>query len=185
MQRARRRLEGVSSHVHTVPSSTAAASAPAPPAPHVHALRVVVCGFTQEVASMNPRPSTIADFTRHWGGAVHLPADAEAVFAGWPGAKPVELVRTYSAGGPSAGVLEQASFEMMAEELVTAVRAAAAAGPVDGVYFAQHGAMAAAEESDPEGYLLEAVRAVVGASVPIVITLDLHGVVTPVSSHQH
>ena len=67
----------------------------------------------------------------------------------------------------------------MASELIDAVRTAASDGPVDGVYFAQHGAMGASEEHDPEGYLLEAVRGVVGDCVPIVITLDLHGVVTP------
>ena len=93
--------------------------------------------------------------------------------------RPSCSARTYGAGGPSAGVLEQASFELMASELIDAVRTAASAGPVDGVFFAQHGAMGASEEHYPEGFLLEEFRTVVGDSVPIVITLDLHGVVTP------
>jgi len=56
---------------------------------------------------MNPIPSTVADFGRNWGAAVSLPPEAREVFASHPGGA-VVLVPTYSAGGPSAGVLEQA-----------------------------------------------------------------------------
>ena len=38
--------------------------------------------------------------------------------------------------------------------------------------------MAATDELDPEGALLEAVRAIVGPAVPIVVSLDLHGILT-------
>ena len=38
--------------------------------------------------------------------------------------------------------------------------------------------MVAADELDPEGRLLEATRAIVGEDVPIVVSLDLHGVLT-------
>ena len=67
----------------------------------------------------------------------------------------------------------------MDPRVFSSVFKAAEVGPVHGVLFSQHGAMGASEEHDPEGYLLEHVRAVVGPGVPIVITLDLHGVVTP------
>ena len=162
-----RRLAAIGAHV--APRSAAAAAG--------SGYRVLVCGMTQEIATMNPVPSTVEDFGRSWGDDVHLAPEARAVFAEHPAR--IELVPTYSAGGPSAGVLDQASFELMAAELLAEVRKAAEAGPVDGVFFPQHGAMGASEEHDPEGYLLEHVRAVVGPGVPIVITLDLHGVVTP------
>jgi hypothetical protein len=47
------------------------------------------------------------------------------------------------------GWREQASFELMAAELVRAVAEAAAAGPVDGVYFSQHGTIIAAPAVQP------------------------------------
>ena len=46
------------------------------------------------------------------------------------------------------------------------------------VYFSLHGAMAAEDELDPEGRLLEITRAAVGPDVPIVISMDLHGIPT-------
>lgn len=48
------------------------------------------------------------------------------------------------------------------------------AGPVDAVYIANHGAMVATDSHDPDGDLIAAVRAQVGAQVPLVVTLDLH-----------
>ena len=133
---------------------------------------------------MNPIRSTLEQFYRRHGQDVQhgspfepVPAEAAAVFA----AADVELVPLYSAGALTAtGTLEQDAFEVMAEELSQACREVVASNPqVDGVFFMQHGASGATIENDPEGALLERVRAVVGETVPIVITLDLHGVVTP------
>lgn len=130
---------------------------------------------------MNPVPSTIDDFGRQWGEDISYEGGylggAQSIFDAHPAT--IDLVKTYSAGGPSAGVLEQRSFEMMAAELTAAVKDAADAGAVDGVFFAQHGAMGASVEHDPEGFVLEELRKIVGPRVPIVITLDLHGIVTP------
>jgi microcystin degradation protein MlrC len=53
-----------------------------------------------------------------------------------------------------------------------------AALPVDGVFLALHGAMAADGENDLTGALLELVRNSVGPNVPIVGTLDLHANIT-------
>ncbi len=44
---------------------------------------------------------------------------------------------------------------------------------------ALHGAMVSETEDDAEGALLEALRGVLGASVPILVTLDLHANATP------
>lgn len=49
---------------------------------------------------------------------------------------------------------------------------------VDGVYLSCHGSMVAEDSDDPEGELAEAVRKRVGSSVPIAMSLDLHGNVT-------
>ena len=48
------------------------------------------------------------------------------------------------------------------------------AGPLDGVYIANHGAMLTTEHQDPDGEIFAMVRRVVGPEVPVVATLDLH-----------
>ena len=50
--------------------------------------------------------------------------------------------------------------------------------PLDGVYLDLHGAMVTEHYEDGEGELLRRVRQVVGAEVPVVISLDLHANVT-------
>jgi microcystin degradation protein MlrC len=53
-----------------------------------------------------------------------------------------------------------------------------AATGVEGMYFSMHGAMAADGELDPEGYLLTETRKILGPDKPLVISLDLHGIMT-------
>ena len=49
---------------------------------------------------------------------------------------------------------------------------------MDAAYFALHGAMAADNENDPEGYFLAEVRKILGPKTPIVASFDLHGIIT-------
>src|SRR4029079_8345196 len=88
----------------------------------------------------------------------------------------IELVPTYSAKAiTSAGTLASADFARMAKEFLDALKSVP---PVDGVYFAMHGAMGAENEDDPEGYLLQEARKILGEDLPIVVSLDLHGILT-------
>jgi microcystin degradation protein MlrC len=52
------------------------------------------------------------------------------------------------------------------------------ASPLDGVLLSLHGAMVSATFPDADGELLRRVRSIVGATVPVVATLDLHANVT-------
>jgi len=49
-----------------------------------------------------------------------------------------------------------------------------AALPLDAIYICEHGAAITTEMQDPDGEVFERVRAIVGAGVPIVATVDLH-----------
>ena len=75
---------------------------------------------------------------------------------------------------PSAHVTEEA-FEritaMMCEDL-------AAHAPFDGVFLDLHGAMVVEHYEDGEGEILRRVREVIGADVPLVVSLDFHANVT-------
>src|SRR5690606_7387356 len=46
--------------------------------------------------------------------------------------------------------------------------------PLDAVYICEHGAAITTEEDDPDGEVFQMVRSIVGPSVPIVATIDLH-----------
>ena len=50
-----------------------------------------------------------------------------------------------------------------------------AAGPVEAVYVANHGAMIATDRDDPDGEIIALAREIAGPAARIVVTLDLHG----------
>ena len=74
-------------------------------------------------------------------------------------------------GGPLAA----GCYAQLKTELLDRLRAAL---PVDGVLLPLHGAATVEGLGDPEGDLIKAVREIVGAGIPIVVTLDLHAHVT-------
>jgi microcystin degradation protein MlrC len=71
----------------------------------------------------------------------------------------------------ASGPVEHGFFLEVVEEHASRLRAAL---PVDGVFLSLHGGAIGTGEDDPEGVILERVRAIVGPSVPILATLDLH-----------
>jgi microcystin degradation protein MlrC len=84
---------------------------------------------------------------------------------------PWEPVPVLLMGAEPGGPIEQGFFESTLAEMERRLRAA---GPLDGVYVSNHGAMCATGSLDPDGDQFRLVRAVVGPRVPIVVTLDLH-----------
>ncbi len=73
------------------------------------------------------------------------------------------------------GAVEAATAKRMLETFEEQLRIA---GPLDGVCLVLHGAMAAEDDPDFSGALLERVRHAVGSDVPIVGTFDLHANLT-------
>lgn len=88
----------------------------------------------------------------------------------------IHVVPLLSARAGSAGPLSADGWKQLSYQFLQAL--VAYKGPVDGIYFSMHGAMASDTELDPEGALLDLTRECVGENVPIVISLDLHGVLT-------
>ena len=142
-------------------------------------IRILIVECMQEISSFNPRQSTIQDFKLLCGGDLLGRRGSNSYLGGALAAfdeAGVEVVPTISATAPSAGVLEAASWDRLRRAILAAVEADKSG--IDGIYFSLHGAMGAENEHDPEGALLEAVRVMVGPHVPIVISLDLHGIYT-------
>lgn len=146
--------------------------------------RVLVAGCKQEVASFNPVAGRYADFAVAEGEALFAahrgkPTEVGGALAVLEGREGLAVAPAYGAHGvTSGGELLAGDWARLAGELVGALGRAAADGAVDGVYVALHGAMAAEGEPDPEGHLLGEARRVFGERVPIVVSLDLHGLPT-------
>ncbi|ABC22144.1 M81 family metallopeptidase [Rhodospirillum rubrum] len=155
--------------------------------PSATAPRLIIAGFLHETNTFGPRKADYAAF-EDGGGWPRLCDGAdilttmrgvnvgicgfieEAEARGWS-LCPIQ----WCAASPSAPVTRDA-FERIAGRIVEGIRAA---GPVDGVYLDLHGAMVAEHVDDGEGELLARVRAVIGTETPLVVSLDLHGNVTP------
>ena len=143
--------------------------------------KILIAGCKQEVATFNPKASGYHDFVVLTGNAMLAANDgvqtevagALQVFNAEPG---LTVAPAYNAQAiTSGGVLASADFERLAREFLDAVKRQRDA---DGIYFCLHGAMAAHNEDDPEGYLLLETRRIVGRNTPIVVSLDLHAVLT-------
>ncbi len=96
----------------------------------------------------------------------------------------VAFIKTMNATGPwepvpvlhyesqPKGPVDQAFFDACLDNIERRLRDA---GPVDGVFIANHGAMTATGGTDPDGEMYARVREFVGPDAAIIGTLDLHG----------
>ncbi|MBA3414353.1 MAG: M81 family metallopeptidase, partial [Chloroflexia bacterium] len=145
-------------------------------------MRVAIAELKQETNTFVPRPTTLADFrTWHlWTGdeVVAGSAGTNVEVAGFldvlgeAGIEPVPILATFAISG---GRVEPETYHRLRDDLLTGL---AAAGLVDGVLLALHGAMVTTAEDDPDGETIAAVRAAIGPAVPLVVTLDLHANLT-------
>lgn len=86
-----------------------------------------------------------------------------------------EIVPVFSGWAVSYGRITTTDFHGLVKEITDGLRAA---GPVDGVLLALHGAWAAEGIDSADGFVLQAVRQQLGPQVSVVITLDLHANLT-------
>jgi microcystin degradation protein MlrC len=146
-------------------------------------VRIAIGSIIQEGNTFAPTPTDLEAFAADflWYGEELLGGyrDMRVEVAGFlqvlkdAGATPVPLLAAHAcAGGP----LTRATMDHLVGELVERLRTAL---PLNGVLLSLHGAMVVEDESDAEAEILAAVRAVVGESVPIAASLDLHGHITP------
>ncbi len=149
--------------------------------------RVALLGMILE-SNRFAKPADRADFdSLTWleGEALMREARAEtpslatefaAFVAAMDATGPWEAVPCLLAASHPAGPV---TAEILAEVVERNAALLGGAGPLDAVYICNHGAMVAEGEDDPDGALIERVRAVLGPDVRIVVTLDLHGNISP------
>ena len=147
-------------------------------------------GFQHETNTFAPSKANFEDFARAgaWPGLTRGEALFEAVAGvNIPIAGFVDQARalghrlaplSWCQATPSAEVTE-AAFERIAGKLLDDLQTLVSVGGLDAVYLDLHGAMVTEHLEDGEGELLRRVRAVIGADLPVVASLDLHANVTP------
>ena len=148
-------------------------------------MRIFVAGFQHETNTFAPTRADWAAFESgsafpafsHGAamlerlGATSLPMGGfirEARRRGW-----TLQPSAWAGASPSAQVARDA-FERIAEHIV----GDAARGGFDAVYLDLHGAAVAEHVDDAEGELLQRLRAVIGPTMPLLASLDLHANVT-------
>ncbi len=142
--------------------------------------RILIAECIQEISSFNPKPSAYANFRIQRGDGVLVQRGEESAIGGalkfFDERPEIEIIPAYSAEAESAGLLSAVGWKHLATEFLDSV--AARIDEADAIYVSMHGAMAADGELDPEGFLLERIRDLAGPTKPLVISLDLHGILT-------
>ena len=145
--------------------------------------RVGIAGFLHESNTFLSVPTTIAHFEQasltrgeallqRWSGSRHeLGGFLEG--AQLHGFLPVPLLATFAV--PS-GTIEGEAFEELIGTMVDDLRSAL---PLDALLVALHGATVSEHFPDADGEVLRRLRGVLGPTVPMIMTLDLHANVSP------
>ncbi|MEO8805996.1 MAG: M81 family metallopeptidase [Burkholderiaceae bacterium] len=148
-------------------------------------MNVFVAGFHHETNTFAP---SVADWAAFECGAGYPSyARGEAMlqkmrgtstslggFAQAAGERGWSLLPSVWAGAMPSNRVTAPAFARICDEIVADMQS----GGFDAVYLDLHGAAVAVGADDAEGALLERIRAVVGPSMPIVASLDLHANVT-------
>ncbi len=146
-------------------------------------MRIAIASLMQESNSFSPLPTTVATFESYYvyRGAEILTryGDARTEVPGFlavlkqAGAEPVPLLAAYAA---ASGTVTRAAFDALVGEMEERLRAA---GPVDGLLLALHGALVVEDQPDGDGEIIERMRRLLPPGMPVGVSLDLHGHLTP------
>jgi len=145
-------------------------------------VRFFLARFSHETNTFSPLPTGRQEFEARdlrWRGEVLESYRGTGTCLGGmievAAAHSVTLVPSVAASAAPAGRVTADFYAEIRARLLADLRAC---GALDGVLLDLHGAMVPEGLEDGEGDLLRAVRAVVGPSVPIAVTLDFHANVT-------
>jgi len=141
--------------------------------------RVLIAEVKQETSTFNPMPTFYDEFRIYTGEAIfsayrRTKTELSGAFDIFDEDGRIELVPTVAADCVSGGPIATPDLDRVLSEIEAAVREQS---NIDAAYLCLHGAMAGADEGDPEGRLLQNVRAILG-DIPLVASLDLHCVLT-------
>jgi microcystin degradation protein MlrC len=146
-------------------------------------MRIAIGQLWQETNTFNPLPTTRAEFEQFGvlrsADIIERMADTNELggfiqsLRSWP-EKP-EIVGLVRLPAWPSGMATHDTFLWLREEVLSSLTPQL---PVDAVLLALHGSMVADGAPDVEGEVLQAVRRLIGPTIPLVATLDLHANIT-------
>lgn len=143
-------------------------------------MRFAIAGIVHESNSFAPVATDLDAFQVLRGDEILAQhADAASTVTGYLEVcreQGVEVVPLMHASATPSGPITKDAFATLVDEVVELI---ADGGPWDGVLMSIHGAAVADGQEDADGAILRRVREVVGQSVPVVATLDMHANVSP------
>ena len=155
-------------------------------------MRIAIAGWQHETNTFSPIKTTFDHFlqTDNWPGLstgkeilarfnqTNIPISGFIARANY---KDLELVPLLWCSAVPSGVVTTHAFNAILTRLLTALDQC---GDVDAIYLDLHGAMVSEEYEDADGEILRAIRAKVGARIPILVSLDLHANVSALMLEQ-
>lgn len=146
-------------------------------------MRIAIAGVSQETDSFSPLRTTLEDFAQYGlyeGDELLRRAQGVGPVGGFLAAaqeEEIDLVPLPIILGKAlaGGMMTAETVEFFKRKLVSGLKSAR---PLDGVFLFLHGAAASEKVGDVEGYLLTAVRSVIGDDVPVVVPCDHHANIT-------
>jgi microcystin degradation protein MlrC len=152
-------------------------------------MRIAIGGFLHESHSFAPHPTTYRNFVEP-GGFPPFCYGTDLISAlrgaSVPTAGAISVVETEDATivplawgfANLAGPVQDEAFERIAALNCVLLSMALDEGPLDGVYLDLQGAAMIDSFPDAEGELLRRIRAIVGPTLPLAISLDPHASLT-------
>jgi microcystin degradation protein MlrC len=151
-------------------------------------MRIGIIGLLHESNTFLGRPTMLADFEHqtllegeavsgHFAGSHHeIGGFFTALEAFIEAGEPVEIVPVFAARALPSGTIEAAAWSELVRRMLEALHAA---GPLDGLLVAPHGATVSESFPDADGHWLTQLRERLGPEIPIVGTLDPHANLSP------
>ena len=148
-------------------------------------MRIAIAQVRQETNTFSPVPCTLEEFKQR--GLYYntdfldeIKSRGEGEMSGFLDETEekkldIEFFPILRAYGGAGGRVDTKALKFFEEKLTAGLKKAL---PIEGMYFALHGAANAQANDDLEGYVLSVVRSVIGNNVPIVASLDHHANIT-------
>jgi microcystin degradation protein MlrC len=146
-------------------------------------MKIAIAKIFQETDTFNPKPFTLDDFKRfgvYFGEDIFDQFSSVGELGGFIQAAEadtddIELIPIIGATSWAGGRWTSEAMDFLKGSLLAGLEKAM---PLDGVLISLHGAMSSDAVDDASGYLLTAIRTLIGDEIPLVCTLDHHANLT-------
>ncbi len=142
-------------------------------------MKIGIAGFSHETITFWPEITDLSAFERtahHGRDVIDKSRGVNSCIGGFVDvleAEGIEMIPICDARGGATATVSDAVYDFYVGKMSRGF--ADAAGELDGILLALHGAMATESRQDPETDAVRAIRRGVGYDVPLMVTYDLHG----------